>query len=112
MLCSVRWRGGEGDAARSAKEGAIGRNGRLPLEVPQRVVLVGSQGTAGHTDFLAHIAKNAWGYALMWVPTHPCKGPTAVEKLQALRRRSGGPAPPVDAVVLLRGEPSWTRHLQ
>lgn len=89
------------------KEGAIGRNGRLPLSgVPQRVVLVGSQGTAGHTDFLTHIAKNAWGYAFdVGCIDAPVQGAMAVEKLVEALHAAGRVAmrTPVDAVVLLRG---------
>ena len=95
------------------KEGAIGRNGRLSLSrVPQRIVLIGSAGTAGHTDFLTHLEKNAWGYALdvACIDT-PVQGAHAVPSLVASLHRAGRVAmrTPVDAVVLLRGEaPSST----
>ena len=89
------------------KEGAIGRNGRLSLSrVPQRIVLIGSAGTAGHTDFLTHLEKNAWGYALdvACIDT-PVQGAHAVPSLVASLHRAGRVAmrTPVDAVVLLRG---------
>ena len=89
------------------KEGAIGRNGRLALPaVPQRIILIGSEGTAGHTDFLTHIENNAWGYAfdLARIDT-PVQGGMAVDKLVAALHRAGRVAlrTRVDAVVLLRG---------
>ena len=89
------------------KEGAIGRNGRLPLsEVPQRVVLIGSAGTAGHTDFLSHVQNNAWGYVLdIACIDAPVQGALAVERLVAALHLAGRVAmrTPLDAVVLLRG---------
>lgn len=89
------------------KEGAIGRNGRLPLAaVPQRIVLIGSAGTAGHTDFLTHIANNAWGYALdLACIDAPVQGAMAIEKLVGALHAAGRVAlrTRVDAVVVLRG---------
>ena len=63
-------------------------------------------GTAGHTDFLTHIAKNAWGYAFdVGCIDAPVQGAMAVEKLVEALHAAGRVAmrTPVDAVVLLRG---------
>ena len=89
------------------KEGAIGRNAQLPLsDVPQRIVLIGSAGTAGHSDFLAHLANNPYGYALdVGRIDAPVQGTQAVGPLVDAFHRAGRAAlrTPVDAVVLLRG---------
>lgn len=89
------------------REGAIGRNGRLSLEaVPQRIVLIGSPGTAGHTDFLAHLRNNPYGYALdVGCLDAPVQGVQAVGPLVAALHQAGRAAlsTPVDAVVLVRG---------
>ena len=89
------------------REGAIGRNGRLPLgAVPQRIVLIGSPGTAGHTDFLAHLRNNPYRYALdVGCLDAPVQGVQAVGPLVAALHKAGRAAlrTPVDAVVLLRG---------
>jgi len=89
------------------KEGAVGRNGRLLLaSVPQRIVLIGSQGTAGFTDFLAHLQKNAWGYRLdIGIIDAPVQGLQAIEGLVAALHQAGrvGLKSGLDAVVVLRG---------
>jgi len=89
------------------KEGAIGRNAKLTLvEVPQRIVLIGSGGTAGHTDFLAHLKNNPYGYAFdLGCLDAPVQGAKAAGALVDALHRAGRAAmrAPVDAVVLLRG---------
>lgn len=89
------------------KEGAIGRNARLPLmEVPQRIVLIGSGGTAGHTDFLTHLTNNPYGYVFdLGCLDAPVQGGKARGALVDALNRAGRAAmrTPVDAVVLLRG---------
>lgn len=89
------------------KEGAVGRNGRLPLaSVPQRIVLIGSKGTAGFTDFLAHLQNNAWGYRTdLGIVDAPVQGGQATEGLVRALHQAGRVAlrSGLDAVVLLRG---------
>lgn len=89
------------------KEGAIGRNGRLALaSVPQRLILIGSAGTAGFTDFMAHLQKNDWGYAMdVGVIDVPVQGAHAPEALIGALHLAGRVAmrTSVDAVVMLRG---------
>lgn len=89
------------------KEGAIGRNARLPLAlVPQRLVLIGSSGTAGFSDFMAHLQSNAWGYAVdVGVIDAPVQGAQAPAALVDALHRAGRAAlrGAVDAVVVLRG---------
>ena len=89
------------------REGAIGRNGQWPLAaVPQRIILIGSAGTAGHTDFLTHLEKNAWGYAFdLACIDAPVQGALAVERLVQGLHLAGRVAlrTQVDAVILLRG---------
>lgn len=89
------------------KEGAIGRNARLELNlVPQRIVLIGSAGTAGHSDFLAHLRENPYGYAFdIGCIDAPVQGIQAAGPLVAALHAAGRAAlrTPVDAVILLRG---------
>ena len=89
------------------KEGAVGRNARLELApVPQRIVLIGSAGTAGHSDFLAHLQNNPYGYAFdIGCVDAPVQGLQAVGPLVAALHAAGRAAlrTPVDAVILLRG---------
>ncbi len=89
------------------KEGAIGRNAQRMLpDVPQRVILIGSSGTAGHTDFLAHLQGNAWGYQVdLGRIDASVQGMSAVPSIVAALHRAGRVAmrTPVDAVILLRG---------
>ncbi|MDB4787378.1 exodeoxyribonuclease VII large subunit [Flavobacteriales bacterium] len=89
------------------KEGAIGRNGRLPLSsVPQRLVLIGSKGTAGFTDFLAHLDKNAWGYRMdIGIIDTSVQGLQATSGLVSALHQAGRVAlkSNLDAVVVLRG---------
>jgi exodeoxyribonuclease VII large subunit len=89
------------------KEGAIGRNGRLPLaSVPQRIVLIGSKGTAGYTDFLAHLDKNAWGYRVdIGIIDASVQGLQATTGLVRALHQAGRVAMKsgLDAVVMLRG---------
>ena len=89
------------------KEGAVGRNAQLSLSpVPQRLLLIGSAGTAGFTDFITHLGNNAWGYAqdigTIDTTVQGAQAPAAL--VQALHR-AGRVAMKtrVDAVVLLRG---------
>ncbi len=90
-----------------SKEGAIGRNGRLELAiVPQRLILIGSKGTAGFTDFLAHLKSNVWGYGMdIGVVDVPVQGAQAPGALVSALHRAGRVAlrTAVDAVVVLRG---------
>lgn len=89
------------------KEGAVGRNALCALNVvPRRLVLIGSVGTAGHTDFLAHLRTNPWGY--QWdigCIDALVQGDRAPEALIAALHKAGRVAMkcPLDAVVLLRG---------
>ena len=89
------------------KEGAIGRNAQRMLpDVPQRVILIGSSGTAGHTDFLAHLQGNAWGYRVdLGCIDASVQGTSAVSSIVAALHRAGRVAmrTPGDAVILLRG---------
>ena len=89
------------------KEGAIGRNANVPIvSVPQRLVLIGSKGTAGFTDFLVHLEKNAWGYrADVGIIDVPVQGVQATEGLVSALHQAGRVAlkSGLDAVILLRG---------
>ena len=89
------------------KEGAIGRNARLPLvAVPQRLILIGSEGTAGFTDFMAHIDQNDYGYRFdIGIVDAPVQGVHAAAGLIQALHVAGRAAmrTSVDAVVLLRG---------
>lgn len=89
------------------QEQAIGRNGQLPLaRVPQRLVLIGSKGTAGFTDFMTHMDRNGYGYAFdLGVLDTPVQGASAPAALIAALHRAGRAAMRMglDAVVLLRG---------
>ena len=73
------------------KEGAIGRNADVPIvSVPQRLVLIGSKGTAGFTDFLVHLEKNAWGYrADVGIIDVPVQGLQATEGLVSALHQAG-----------------------
>ena len=76
------------------------------MEVPQRIVLIGSGGTAGHTDFLAHLRNNPYGYAFdLGCLDAPVQGAKAAGALVEALHRAGRAAmrTPVDAVVMLRG---------
>ena len=89
------------------REGAIGRNGRIRMpDVVQRIVLIGSVGTAGHTDFLTHLSENAWGYRLdVGLIDANVQGAAAAPSLVKSLHRAGRLAlrGAVDAVVVLRG---------
>jgi len=89
------------------KEGCIGRNARESLApVPQRLILIGSKGTAGFTDFLAHLEGNEFGYAHdVGIIDAQVQGVKAAKALVAALLQAGRAAlkTPVDAVVLLRG---------
>ena len=89
------------------REGAIGRNAKLTLaKVPQNLVLIGSSGTAGHTDFMTHLRRNAWGYQVdLGCIDVAVQGATAIPSLVAALHQAGRAAlrTPVDAVVLVRG---------
>ena len=89
------------------KEGAIGRNARLSLNVvPQRIVLIGSIGTAGHSDFLAHLQQNPYGYVFdIGCIDAPVQGNQAIGPLVAALHAAGRVAlrTSIDAVVVLRG---------
>jgi exodeoxyribonuclease VII large subunit len=89
------------------KEGAVGRNAKLNLApVLQRIVLIGSQGTAGFTDFLTHLRQNEGGYMQdVGVIDAPVQGATASKALIAALHQAGRVAlrTPVDAVVVVRG---------
>jgi exodeoxyribonuclease VII large subunit len=89
------------------RKGAVGRNAQLPFaEVPQRVILIGSDGTAGHTDFLAHLRGNAWGFKMdLGCIGASVQGASAVPSLVAALHKAGRAAlkTQVDAVILLRG---------
>ena len=89
------------------KEGAIGRNARLELNpVPQRIVLIGSAGTAGYSDFLAQLQQNQYGYAFdIGCIDAPVQGNQAAGRLVSALHAAGRAAmkTPVDAVILLRG---------
>ena len=93
--------------AQLEKEGAIGRNGLLALApVLQRVILIGSKGTAGFTDFLTHLKENEGGYAQdLGIIDAPVQGAQAPKALVAALHEAGRVAlrTPVDAVVVLRG---------
>ena len=74
--------------------------------MPQRIVLIGSPGTAGHSDFLAHLRNNPYGYALdVGCLDAPVQGVQAVGPLVAALHEAGRAAlrTSVDAVVLVRG---------
>ena len=89
------------------REGAIGRNGRIRMpDVVQGIVLIGSVGTAGHTDFLTHLSENAWGYRLdVGLIDANVQGAAAAPSLVKSLHRAGRLAlrGAVDAVVVLRG---------
>ena len=89
------------------KEGAIGRNRGVPMApVPQRLILIGSAGTAGFTDFMAHLGGNDFGYAFdIGTCDATVQGAKAVESLVQALHLAGRVAlrMEVDAVVLLRG---------
>lgn len=89
------------------KEGAVGRNAQLRLAaVPQRVILIGSAGTAGFTDFMAHLDKNAWGYQVdIGVIDTAVQGQDATTGLVHALHKAGRVAlrSRLDAVILLRG---------
>ena len=99
--------GGDGTAAKGDL-GCIAKGGGhrterkvVPFPVPQRIVLIGSAGTAGHTDFLTHLEKNAWGMPSMWPASiHRCKGRMPCLRLwRACTVRAVAMRTPVDAVV-------------
>ena len=89
------------------KEGAVGRNAQLSLSpVPQRLLLIGSAGTAGFTDFMTHLQNNAWGYVQdIGIIDATVQGTQAPAALVKALHRAGRVAlkTDVDAVVMLRG---------
>ena len=89
------------------KEGAIGRNRGVPMaSVPQRLILIGSVGTAGFTDFMTHLGQNDFGYAFdMGTCDTTVQGAQAAESLVRALHLAGRVAlrMEADAVVLLRG---------
>lgn len=89
------------------KEGAIGRNRGVPMaSVPQRLILIGSVGTAGFTDFMTHLGQNDFGYAFdIGTCDTTVQGAQAAESLVRALHLAGRVAlrMEADAVVLLRG---------
>lgn len=89
------------------KEGAIGRNRGIPMaSVPQRLILIGSVGTAGFTDFMTHLGQNDFGYAFdIGTCDTTVQGAQAAESLVRALHLAGRVAlrMKADAVVLLRG---------
>jgi len=88
-------------------EGAVGPNRRLKLSLaPQRVLLIGSPGTAGFRDFISHIQENEHGYSIdLGILPVTVQGESAAGQIiHALKLADRiAEKTPIDAVALLRG---------
>lgn len=86
-----------------SQHGLMDRNSRLPLaDIPSRIGLVTSQGSAAYHDVIAGLEDSGFGFQVAFVHA-ATQGPQAEREVPSALALLTRTRPPLDAILLVRG---------